>query len=204
MHLVPDLPTPNVSLSTTHLDVQGRAANDSRSEVPYSDAMTAHANLLVAGVVGRVAARAASETVGVELSLAHGDPIIYGDRAQIEFAVAGVLAAQFRALEENDGGTVRVEVTADTQDVTISITADDVPPLRFVRAVAAVPGAGADATLLHCRRVLEQLGGTLELTEHDGQLGFSIALPRMTLSPNIRLLPLARREAELPNRKLAA
>lgn len=166
------------------------AANDSGIRA-QARCHRSDANLLVARVVGRVAAQTQPEKVNIELILAPGHPVIDTDPTALAFAISGVLSAQLSALDEGDGGDIRVAVVSDVHEVQILMTTDELPPLRFIRALDQATAGEADPTLRHCCRIIESEGGTLELIEQDGKIGFSISLPRETLSPTLRILPVA-------------
>jgi len=170
-------------------DLRGDAANDSGDD----DATLHHVcdlNVLVAGVVGLVSGRVQPNKVNVELSLAPGRPIVHGDPKDLAFAVSGVLGAELRALEDSDGGDVRVETRMNGESAQILIAASDLPPLGFIRAVQPGFCAGdSDPTLVHCRRLIEAYGGTIELVERDGLIGFAIVLPTLPASCPVRVLP---------------
>lgn len=204
MHLITNSSDTTVDLQPVATDADACAANDSgvraRATFHRSDA-----NVLVATVVGRVVAQARSEKVNIELEFASGHPVVESDPTVMAFAIAGVLGAQMSALEEGEGGNIRVAVLNDVHEVQVLMTTDELPPLRFIRALDNATAGEADPTLRHCCRIIEREGGTLELIEKDGKIGFSIALPRETLSPNVRLFPAAASApAVLPHTSMAA
>ena len=63
--------------------------------------------------------------------------------------------------------------------------ANNVPPLTAIRAIAEKLGFarvnGADSVLLHCREIVENLGGRIELCddvmEDQALLGFELRIP---------------------------
>ena len=157
---------------------------------------THHVNMLVAGLVGRVAARVQSKSVNIALRLAPGDPAVTTDPGELSFVIGAVLGAALRIVEEERGEYVGVHVSAARSKVRISITTDGVPPLRFVRALdPRGTSDDVDPTLAHCRRLVEARGGALVLTEEDGRLGFALELPCAVLSPSIRLVAGIRNES---------
>ncbi len=190
MHIIDNASQTTADLDPAATAADTCAANDSgvRARVLFQ---RCDANLLVATVVGRVVAQARSEKINIDLELAPGHPVIKSDAAVMAFAIAGVLGAQMSALEEGDGGNIRVAVVNDVHEVHVLMTTDELPPLRFIRALDSATAGEADPTLRHCCRLIEREGGTLELIEQDGKIGFAIALPRETLSPNVRLFPVS-------------
>lgn len=167
---------------------QDEPANDSGMHGPT--VRTHQVNMLVASVVGQVAARVQSERVNIALRLAPGDPAVATEPSELAFVVGAVLGAALRIVDEERGEYVGVQVSAERSAVRIAVTTDGVPPLRFVRALdPRGTGGDVDPTLAHCRRLLEACGGALVLTEQGGRLGFAVELPRAILSPRIRLLP---------------
>jgi len=175
-----------------------QSANDSGSA---SGVRTHQVNMLVASVVGQVAARVQSKRVNIALRLAAGDPTVATEPSELAFVVGAVLGAALRIVDEERGEYVGVQVSAARASVCISVTTDGVPPLRFVRALdPSGIGGDVDPTLAHCRRLVEACGGSLCLTELGGRLGFAVELPRALLFPNVRR-PLA--VAELGSREAA-
>jgi hypothetical protein len=149
-------------------------------------------NLLVASVVGDVTAQMQPERVNVGLVLTPNRPIVHGDSTELAFAISGIIGSQLRALEDADGGDLRVETRVEGSSVHLFIAGDDLPPIGFVRAVDPnAYGSGAiDPTLAHCRRLIERCGGRIELVERDGFIGFSVVLPTLPVSRPVHLLPL--------------
>lgn len=190
MHLVsptPASPTFRV-LPFNAAAQQDEPANDSGVMSPR--ARTHQINMLVASVVGQVAARVQSERVNIALHLAPGDPTVATEPNELAFVVGAVLGAALRIVDEERGDYVGVRVSAERSSVRIAVTTDGVPPLRFVRALdPRGTSKDVDPTLAHCRRLVEACGGALVLTEQGGRLGFAVELPRAILSPRIRLLP---------------
>lgn len=192
MEIVPFTRPSKVSptlLAPLDSSLTGDAANDSGTY----DATHHHVcdlNVLVAGVVGLVSGRVQPNKVNVELSLAPGRPLVHGDPKDVAFAFSGVLGAQLRALEESDGGDLRVETRFDGETVQILVSASDLPPLGFIRAVQPGFCAGdSDPTLVHCRRLIEAYGGKIELIARDGLIGFGISLPTIPALCPVRILP---------------
>ena len=179
-----------------------QAANDAGSPSARSRDRIHDVNLLVAEVAGRVAAHVQPSLADVELDLAPGIPEIDGDAALIGFVIAGVLVSQLRSLEDTDDGVVRIKTGYAQSRVTISILGNGVPLLGYVRAVEE--DVDADPTMVHCRRLLEQLGGKIKLRDDGGMLGFELSLPWQPNSPALRLLPSAPAEELLPAIALAS
>ena len=197
----PAPPRPALMLQPLDPELMGSAANDSgvrrRPEYHISDL-----NVLVAGIVGHVAGRVVPERVNIALHLAPNPPLVDGDPTEIAFAISGVLSAELRAIDDSDGGEVRVEVFNASGTAKVVITAEEVPPLDLIRAVASSSGRDADMsidpTLAHCRRLIEAHGGTIELAEHEGRLGFVLAFPTVMLTQPVRMLPNRAQEPTLP------
>jgi C4-dicarboxylate-specific signal transduction histidine kinase len=189
MHLVP---TSSTSTPVRVLPFTGACRGGSANDSGFFAAQTRthHVNTLVAGLVGRVAARMQSKSLNIALRLAPGDPWVNSNPGELSFVLGAVLGAALRIVEEERGEYVGVHVSAARSKVRIAITSDGVPPLRFVRALDPRGTDGdVDPTLAHCRRLIEARGGALVLTEEDGRLGFALELPSAVLSPAIRLLP---------------
>lgn len=150
--------------------------------------MSRQLNVLVASVVGNVAARVQARNVNVALRLAPSDPRVQTDPAELSFIVGAVLGAALRVVDEEHGNDVGVHVCDAHGKVRILFTTDGVPPIRFVRALSGTTsGEEIDPTLAHCRRLIERRGGSLVLTQEDGRLGFAVELPRASQSPHARL-----------------
>lgn len=162
------------------------AANDA-CPIEEDPTMRIHdINLLVAEVVGRVAARESRIRSDIELDLCPCVPEIAGDPQLTAFAIAGVLVAQLRTLD--DGGAVRIKTEVQAQTVKVSILADGLPLLDFVRALEHDDELG-DPTMSHCRRLVEQIGGWMQLRADDGLVGFELNFPARPLSFPVRLHP---------------
>lgn len=164
---------------------EGQAANDAGVVLRRGSDF----NLLVASIVGQVTVRVRPRRVNVELSLATGRPIIKGDTAGLAFAIAGVLGAQLRNLEEADGGDLRVETQINAQAVSVVISSSELPSLQCVRAIEGDNRAETDPTLAHCRRLVESLGGSIELADDRGLIGFRITVPSLTRCHPLRIVP---------------
>ncbi|MCR9164156.1 MAG: hypothetical protein ACE37F_24495 [Nannocystaceae bacterium] len=200
MHLVSTQPAaPSFRVLPVGSVTTDAPANDSGAAFSVR---THQVNTLVAGVVGQVAARVQSKRVNIALRLAAGDPTVATEPGELAFVVGAILGAALRIVEEERGEYVGVQVAAARSTVRISVTTDGVPPLRFVRALdPRGTSDDVDPTLAHCRRLIEACGGALVLTEHGGRLGFALEIPRVILSPRIRLLPDV--QAEFGARKAA-
>jgi len=187
MHLVSNTPAPSFRVLPVGSVDRDEPANDSGAAFSVR---THQVNMLVAGVVGQVAARVQSKNVNIALRLAHGDPTVATEPSELAFIVGAMLGAALRIVEEERGEYVGVSVSAARSMVRISVTTDGVPPLRFVRALdPRGTSSDVDPTLAHCRRLVEACGGALVLAEQEGRLGFALEIPRVILSPRIRLLP---------------
>lgn len=188
MHLLPPSPAaPSFRVLPIGSVSRDEPANDSGAAFSVR---THQVNMLVAGVVGQVAARVQSKSVNIALRLAAGDPTVTTDPSELAFVVGAILGAALRIVDEEGGEYVGVRVAAARSTVRISVTTDSVPPLRFVRALdPRGTSKDVDPTLAHCRRIIEACGGALVLAEHCGRIGFALEIPRVILSPRIRLLP---------------
>lgn len=150
------------------------AANDTGAAEADYELRIRDINLLVAEVAGRVAARADVGRADIELDLTPCVPEIAGDPRLTAFAIAGVLVAQLHSVE--DGGAVRIRTEANAQTVKVSILSDALPLLDFIRAIEADDG---DPTMIHCRRLIEQVGGWMQLRADQGLVGFELNLPAL-------------------------
>lgn len=193
MHIVPSArqalhPTGPAVLVEHACDPRGPAANDSGT-FERARARTSNVNDLMTTLVAQVATRVRPERVNIQLTLACRAPIVDGDPAKLAFAISGVLGAQLRELDEADGGDLRVQIHVAAGRVRISIASDEVPPLQLIRALTPFPDFGrSDPTVAHCRRLVEAHGGTIELAEHGGHIGFDVVLPTLQTSSPVRML----------------
>jgi hypothetical protein len=189
LHLVPETST-HGNLYRLDEMFLGEAANDCS---PTTEGRgVSDLNLLVTDVVGHVTAQRCPHGVSVELSLAHGRPMIDADATELRFAVAGIVGAMMRSLEGGDDETLRVEVRADDHAVEIVIAAREVPPLGYIRALAESidPARAGDPTLRHCRRLVERQGGTVGLAAENGLFGVAVAFPTVKTHRPDRVLAL--------------
>lgn len=181
----------------------GEAANDSGQTTRSSDSVDL--NSLVARVVGHVTGRMQPKTTNVALTLAPGRPVVRGNAHALAFAISGVLGAELRTLEDNhEPSELRVAIQVLGETVKIYIAGTDVPPLGLVRALESGSIGEADPTVAHCRRLVEDHGGYIELTARDGQLGFAIVLPTLPAVCPIRLLPAETPRFAGPAERLAS
>ncbi|MFO0635120.1 MAG: hypothetical protein U0168_19925 [Nannocystaceae bacterium] len=173
----------------------GEAANDSHLDRPTNHGFT-DMNLLVATAVARVTAHVRPVHVNVALELAEGQPVVTGDATAVAFAVAGVLAARLRAAEDaGEHDELRVIVREHDRHVRVLVAAHDVPPLGMVRALAGDDDVrGVDATVAHCRRLVEGLGGTLSLARCGDGLAVELSLPACPQGNSVRVMPPRRHE----------
>ena len=176
--------------------VDAPAANDCAQQRPVRRAL--EVNAMVGRVVGHVMSKLAEgPSIDVQLVLAAGRRVIEGDPVALSFALSGILTATLAAAED---GEVAVTTAADTNGVQITIAADGVPPLRLVRAVAGDASMG-DPTLVHCRRLIEEQGGSIRLVEDHGRIALQVAFPSVVPS---NVVPLPRRAAVTPTLRLVA
>lgn len=136
-------------------------------------------NLLVAATVGHVSALLQPERVNVELRLDPQRPIAHANPREVAFVVGGLVSSALRALEDGDGGQLRVRTHSGPRSVSVMITSDALPPLPVIRAVTTRNHSkpGVDPTVAHCRRLIEAFGGSLELIGEAGLLGFVVVFP---------------------------
>ena len=187
MHLVSNTPAPSFRVLPVGALDHDKPANDSGAAFSVR---THQVNMLVASVVGQIAARVQPKNVNIALRLAHGDPTVAAEPSELAFVVGAMLGAALRIVEEERGEYVGVSVSAARSMVRISVTTDGVPPLHFVRALdPRGTSSDVDPTLAHCRRLVEACGGALVLAEQGGRLGFALEIPRAILSPRLRRLP---------------
>lgn len=156
-------------------DVEAVAANDCATGQTRRHAL--EVNALVGRVVGHVMSKQpAGPTADVQLVMAPGRHLVQSDPVALSFALSGILAAQMSSVDE--GGSVTVATAADTRGVRVTISTDDVPPLAFVRAISGDGDSQlGDPTLAHCRRLVEEQGGSVGLVEQDGRIALCIAFP---------------------------
>gem|GEM_PF-6136501 len=162
------------------VDVIGRIpANDGRRSC--TPRHTIDVNSLVSAVVSKVLARAQRKVV-MDVVLSHRRPQVSADAGAMAFALAGVLAAQLQGFEDAESGLVKIVVDANPRTVRVAVLSEALPLLRFVRATETGPRGRLnrpDPTMAHCRRLIERQGGTLELAEQGGLIGFCIELPAL-------------------------
>lgn len=158
-------------------DAEGDAANDGPANVDASE--WTDVNLMVATTVARVSARLRPELVNVALDLDESDPMVRGDATALAFALSGTLGALVHAAEESgDEQDLRVVVATQVCQVCVAILGGEVPPLPILRALTGdTDGQLSDPTVAHCRRLIEEQGGSLTLTVLDGQLALALRFP---------------------------
>lgn len=159
-------------------DVTAAPANDCASGSGIRHAIDV--NAMVGRVVGHVVSKLASgPNVDVQLDLVPGRHIVQVDPVALSFALSGILAAQLESADDpEEGGSVSISTNAGVHGVSVTFSSNGIPPLGFVRAVAAEadPSLG-DPTIAHCRRLIEEQGGTICLVEQGGRIALRIALP---------------------------
>lgn len=185
---------PIATLELTSLDLAPSADDhrgDAANDCSFGPGETfTDVELLVATTVARVTARIQPERVNVVLDLAAHDSVVAGNPMRLAFALAGILGALLRAAEENgDDEVLHIVVTEHDRLVRVSIAGPDVPPLRMIRALSGEPSVSlADPTVAHCRRLVEQEGGSLALGACDGELAVELCLPCLPQDRGIRVL----------------
>ena len=194
-------------LPPLHSDfIETESANDTCDRVgrdPYLKDL----NQLVTHLTGNVVRAVGSKNLRVDLML---NPSIHDYVAApdlISFVVGGVLTTQLRTCSESDNGRLFVSTEVDGNETVVTVLANDVPPLAAVRAIAEKLGiaraSGADSILLHCREIVEAMGGRIELCddvlENQALLGFELRIPTVPHCNSTGLLapaPLVRTSTE--------
>lgn len=179
-----------------------RAANDSRDWMGTDPALH-DLNTLLAEVVRRVT----KIRPGLTKLEFHLDPDIHDIVAApdlLAFVVGGVLTHQVEGIEVSELGIIRVSTSSDDRTTTIQILANSPPALDAVRALEdalnVAKARGGDPIVLHCRRILEEFGGTLKLREQDALVGFELCFPKMPVfapASQVRPMPLQMFETNL-------
>lgn len=171
----PDYPTPDTCIVS---DVAMAPAND--CAVHGTRRKVVDVNMLVGRVVGHVMSKQhAGPTADVQLTLAPGRHRLAVNAVALSFALSGILTAQMASIEGPEDNGVRVTTTADLRGVAVTISGDTIPPLGFVRAIASESSDASlgDPTLAHCRRLIEEQGGSIGLVEDGGRIALRIAFP---------------------------
>jgi hypothetical protein len=158
-----------------------RAANDSAGEYSTDPALR-DLNTLLTEVVKRVT-KSRPGITKLEFKFAPDLRDIVAAPDLLAFVVGGVLSHQIDGIEISELGHIRVTTGSDESTTTIRILANSPPALDAVRAVedsmSIAKARGGDPIVLHCRRILEQFGGSLFLREEDELVGFELSLPKM-------------------------
>lgn len=115
----------------------------------------------------------------------------------LEFVVGGVLTQQVEGFDRSEAAVIRVTTSSDERTTTIRILAKNPPSIAAVRAISSpmslAKACGGNAVMVHCRRILEDLGGSLELYEEDGMVGFALILPKIPVfAPACQVMPPSR------------
>ncbi|HWB74665.1 MAG TPA: hypothetical protein VG755_06910 [Nannocystaceae bacterium] len=192
-----------------YLNACGLTDGDAANDGPSADVSEwTDVNLIVATTVARVSARMRPAFVNVALDLDGGDPMVAGDATALSFALAGTLGALVRAAEDaGDEQDLRVRVTAYEHQVCVAIVGGEVPPLSVLRALTGVPQLDptmCDPTVAHCRRLIEAEGGSLVITECDGELALALRLPVAPAGKGSRVpAPLRRKRSHAARPALA-
>lgn len=164
--------------------IGGTAANDTceaQVDTPYLRDL----NDLVSHLTSNVVRAAGTANLRVDLSL---NPSIHDHVAApdlVSFVIGGVLTTQLQSCSESEQGHLMVSTEIDDNDTVVTVLANNVPPLAAIRAIAERLGLaraqGADSVLLHCREIVEALGGSIELRddriEDTSFLGFELRIP---------------------------
>lgn len=164
--------------------VGGKAANDTcekQGDTPYLRDL----NELVSHLTANVVRAAGSKNLRVDLTL---NPSIHDHVAApdlVSFIVGGVLTTQLESCSESEQGHLMVSTEIEDNDTVVTVLANNVPPLDAIRAIADKLGIarakGADSVLLHCREIVEALGGSIQLrddlVENTPFLGFELRIP---------------------------
>lgn len=164
--------------------VSTRAANDtceSQADEPYLRDL----NELVSHLTSNVVRAAGDKNLRVDLTL---NPSIQDHVAApelVSFIVGGVLTTQLQNCSEAELGHLVVSTEIEGNDTVVTVLANNVPPLDAIRAIADKLGIarakGADSVLLHCREIVEALGGSIQLRDDfvgdTSFLGFELRIP---------------------------
>lgn len=164
--------------------IASSAANDTceaQKDTPYPRDL----NELVSHLTTNVVRAAGTKSLRVDLTL---NPSIHDHVAApdlVSFVVGGVLTTQLESCSEDERGHLIVSTEIDNNDTIVTVLANNVPPLDAIRAIAEKLGIarakGADSVLLHCREIVEALGGSIQLSddmvEQTSFLGFSLRIP---------------------------
>ncbi|GEM_PF-2576816 len=180
----PHLPSPIALMPRLQFDEAANEAANGPGQWNATDDKILDINLLVAQCAGNVAARVLPGSVDIELDLCPFAPEIIAPPAAIAFAISGVLVAQLRSLEDSEDGIVRIKTqVVRGREVHVSILSNGVPPLRTIRAVEgdSASAGESDPTIAHCRRLLEQHGGSIQLRDEAGFIGFELTIPSLPL-----------------------
>lgn len=167
----------------------GSAANDTcevQKDAPYLRDL----NELVSHLTTNVVRAAGTKSLRVDLTL---NPCIQDHVAApelVSFVVGGVLTTQLESCSEDEQGHLIVTTEMDNNDTVITVLANNVPPLDAIRAIAEKLGMarakGADSVLLHCREIVEALGGSIQLRDDKIQdtsfLGFELRIPTLPIA----------------------
>jgi len=132
--------------------------------------------------------RAALANVRVEPSLAPDLPLILGGALGLEQVLINLLINAFDAYASNHIALAdrRVCISAETQDDTVVITVRDwaggIPATLLPRifepfVTTKAPGKGTGMGLAVCLRMINTMGGTLDVASSNGSTRFVITLP---------------------------
>jgi signal transduction histidine kinase len=150
---------------------------------------------VVAQVIRGSAAQAARAQVMVTSAVSDGIPPVSGDATSVAIIVANLVsnaikynrpAGEVVVRAAREGETARVEVT----DTGIGIPEDSLPRLfeEFYRVGGAardIPGSGLGLAI--CRRIVEELGGSIDVTSTIGSGStFTVRLPLASRSGSQR------------------
>jgi hypothetical protein len=177
-------------------DLQAQSAANDSPDWLSTDPALRDLNTLLAEVVRRVT-KVRPGLTQLEFQL---DPDIHDIVAApdlLAFVVGGVLTHQVQGIEVSELGIIRVCTATDEQTTTIRILANSPPALDAVRAVEdplnVAKARGGDPIVLHCRRILEEFGGSLFLHEEGALVGFELSFPKMPVfapASQVRPMPL--------------
>lgn len=155
-----------------------RAANQATASSDRTPGSTGvDLNKIVTHVAGDVAARVNASTVDIQLKLAQGPLDVPVDEEIAAFVLSGLLVAMVRSLDEDASGHARIETRRERDEVIATVTTSGGPSVATVRAVESRDFDG-DPTIAHCRRLLEDCGGQLRLTDSECHVGVCVAIPR--------------------------
>jgi two-component system, NtrC family, sensor kinase len=131
-----------------------------------------------------VEARARRQGVVCQLQVQPGLPVLRGNPSTLQQVAVNLLQNALDALEGVASGRIRVEAAIGTGEVSIAVENDGpvIPSEHLARVFDAwfttkPPGRGTGLGLAIARRLVEEAGGTIELTSTLGSTVFTLHYP---------------------------